>query len=720
MVVDMSRVATATQDGVSGVAANAPRRTATQHERIAVIGLGYVGLPTCIALSTAGYAVDGIDTSTDRIRDIESLRVDLLEADRQLLREAIDREVISLSSEPDAVREADVVIICVPTPVDRHRVPVLDPVACACASAVERARVGQLFILTSTSFAGTTRKYLIDPLEDSGLVVGRDVHVAFAPERVDPGNQRFPQTSVPRIVGGATPTCSARAAAVLSPIASSIHTVASPEAAELAKLFENTFRAVNIALVNELAEICERLGVNPCTVVDAAATKPYGFLPFYPGPGVGGHCIPVDPHYLLWQVRDLGVSTPIIDDAMAEIAQRPKRMVEHIARRLSDHGQPVRGARVLLVGLAYKPDVRDLRGSPALDIAEQLIERGASVAYHDPLVEGQVACAHLTPDPAPDPDRYDLVVVHTLHKTVDYGWLRDTTPVMDCTYRMAAVRDRSPAPHPSIELAVRSPITVANGSPAATVEEPTPDAIAPASDPEQQSPVVPAASLWSRATKRTFDIAVASLLLILAAPLMVIVAIAIKLDSPGPVIYRCPRVGFRGRKFAMLKFRKMHVDARGPGLTVADDDRFTRIGRFLARSKLDELPQLWNVVRGDMSIVGPRPESPEFVEYQPDMFAAVLDRVRPGITGPSQLAFARESEILAKHGADRHEYYVSRLLPAKLGLDARYASSLGLRRDLAILWWTAIAMLLRSPLAVDRSTNRIRPRHRPNAANAVA
>lgn len=735
MVVDMSRVAAATDDGVNEVAATRPQRVATQHERVAVLGLGYVGLPTCIALSRAGYDVSGIDTNVDRICDVEALRVDLLDADRELLRQAIERAAISFSSTPDAVRDADVVFICVPTPVDRHRVPVLDAVACACATAVENARVGQTFILTSTSFAGTTRRFLIEPLTHEGLVVGHDVHVAFAPERVDPGNTRFPQTTVPRIIGGATQQCSERAAAVLAPIAASVHVVDSPETAELAKLFENTFRAVNIALVNELAEICDRLGVNPCTVVDAAATKPYGFMPFYPGPGVGGHCIPVDPHYLLWQVRELGVNTPIIDDAMAAIAQRPRRMVEHIARALSDRGRAVRGAQVLLVGLAYKPDVQDLRGSPALEIADELVARGASVAFHDPLVEGQAACAHLVADAAPDPDRYDLVVVHTLHKTVDYGWLRDAPRLLDCTYRMATARDRAPAMqlrdgltltvHPATAATV-APQTDA-GKPAArmngridTTDATTVDDRGTAHAADAPPIVAPAAaSMWARASKRALDIAVSSCLLLITAPLMLVVAIAIKIDSTGPVIYRCPRVGHRGREFRMLKFRKMHVDARGPGLTVSDDDRFTRIGRFLARSKLDELPQLWNVLRGDMSLVGPRPESPEFVACDPRSFAAVLDRVRPGITGPSQLAFARESEILAKHGANRREYYVSHLLPAKLALDAKYASAIGLRRDLAILWWTAVAMVLRSPLAVDRSTNRIRVRHRSDTASAV-
>lgn len=404
--------------------------------RVAVLGLGYVGLPTCIGLARGGHEVVGYDTSSKRIDAIRRYEVDILDRDLMDLRSAIAHHRVSFTTTPESLRSADAVIICVPTPVDDHHVPVLDAVASACATAVGQARTGQTIILTSTSFAGTTRRYLIEPLEAAGFRVGTDVHVAFAPERIDPGNSRFPQETVPRVVGGATPLCARMAKGFLEAVAPSVHIVASPEDAELTKLFENTFRAVNIALANELAEICESLGINPVDVIDAAATKPYGFMPFYPGPGVGGHCIPVDPHYLLWHTHSIGVSAPVIEQAMEEIAHRPQRMIERVAEVLNDDGIALRGARVLVVGVAYKPGTCDLRGSPALEIISRLAGRGACVSVHDPVALNATTCGNLVLDqPEPSLDRYDLVVLHTQHPGVDYSWLTKARRVLDLTFR---------------------------------------------------------------------------------------------------------------------------------------------------------------------------------------------------------------------------------------------------------------------------------------------
>lgn len=259
-----------------------------------------------------------------------------------------------------------------PTPVDRHLVPDLGALSAACASVVEHAVPGQLLMLTSTTYVGTTRDLLVEPLTARGFVVGEDIFVAFSPERIDPGNARHTQDTTPRVVGGTGRETTDRAAAVLARTAPSVHVLPSPEAAEMTKLWENTFRAVNIALANEFAENCRTLGIDPIPVIEAAATKPYGFMPFYPGPGVGGHCIPCDPHYLLWQLRAERTASPVIEAAMTAIAGRPGMVVRRVRELLGERGLATVGARVLVVGIAYKPGVADLRESPALEIIEEL------------------------------------------------------------------------------------------------------------------------------------------------------------------------------------------------------------------------------------------------------------------------------------------------------------------------------------------------------------
>ena len=329
-------------------------------------------------------------------------------------------------------------LICVPTPVDEHQVPDLEPLRSACEHVVLNARPGQIIVLTSTTYAGCTRDLLVGPLEARGLTVGRNVFVAFSPERVDPGNQRFRQELVPRIVGGVTPECTDRAAELMGEVASSIKRVSTPEAAELAKLYENTFRAVNIALANELADIATPLQLDVMEVIDAAATKPYGFMPFFPGPGVGGHCIPVDPHYLLWQLKAHRVGAPLIERAMALIAARPARAVQRATEMLADAGKPVAGSRVLVAGVAYKPRVPDVRSSPALEIIAGLRARGAHVEFFDPHVpEVRLGddVLHSTAGISPD---VDLVVLHTVHGSDAEAALAECPLVLDLTFRRAA------------------------------------------------------------------------------------------------------------------------------------------------------------------------------------------------------------------------------------------------------------------------------------------
>jgi nucleotide sugar dehydrogenase len=407
---------------------------------VAVVGLGYVGLPTALALLAAGNEVIGIDVSEARLDAIHRGAVDLLPSDHERLAAHHSDEHFTLTADPAAIAGARTVLICVPTPVDRHLVPDLDALSSACAAVVAHAAPGQLLVLTSTTYVGTTRDLLVEPLNARGLRVGTDVFVAFSPERIDPGNALHAQDRTPRVVGGTGELAGVLATAVLERTAASIHTLASPEEAEMTKLLENTFRAVNIALANEFAENCRSLGLDPMPIIRAAATKPYGFMPFYPGPGVGGHCIPCDPHYLLWQLRALRIASPLVDTAMTAIASRPRKVVRRVRELLADRGRSTSGARVLVVGVAYKPGVADLRESPALEILEELAEEGAKVQFTDPLVPtlrlGQEVLSSVS---SPETKSWDLILVHTLHPGVNLDWLADRTSVLDATYRLDSV-----------------------------------------------------------------------------------------------------------------------------------------------------------------------------------------------------------------------------------------------------------------------------------------
>jgi UDP-N-acetyl-D-glucosamine dehydrogenase len=411
---------------------------------VAVVGLGYVGLPTSLALNAAGLSVVGIDISAARLAAIAAGDVDLLPRDAVRLHRSLREDTLRLTDDPAALAEADAVIIAVPTPVDADFNPDLRAVESACAATVAHARAGQTIILTSTTYVGTTRDLLIMPLAKRGLIAGTNVHVAFAPERILPGEASVEQTETPRVLGGATPACTQAAARVLSPTAKRLHAVSSPEAAELTKLHENTFRAVNLAFANEMAAVAKHHGIDPIEIVDAAKTKPYGYLAHYPSAGVGGHCIPVDPYYLLNPIHDAGVPAPIATTALAQVAARPGRVAERAVEILADQGVDADTARVLVVGMAYKPGVADHRESPAHDIATHLHAAGVRVSYHDPLVERVelAGAGELTSEPAPHGDAYDLVVLATIHPDADYGFLDTCEHVLDATYKTPAGRTR--------------------------------------------------------------------------------------------------------------------------------------------------------------------------------------------------------------------------------------------------------------------------------------
>lgn len=411
---------------------------------VAVVGLGYVGLPTALALHGAGADVIGIDVSELRLQAIRAHHVDLPETDVAKLGRALDGERLRLSSIPAAIAAADAVIVCVPTPVDAQRRPDPRALRAACAAAVEHARPGQTLVLTSTISVGTTRELLVEPLAARGLRAGRDVAVAFAPERILPGDPTVDQRRVPRVVGGATADCAARARRLLAPTTAQIHPVSSLEAAELTKLYENTFRAVNLAFANEMAGVCTHLGLDPVEIVDAAATKPYGFLAHYPGPGVGGHCIPVDPYYLLEPLREQGVAAPIAERAMQAIVERPAVVASRALALLRKRGFAPPEARVLIAGMAYKPGVADARESPGLAIAERLERAGTQVAYHDPRVVAvrTAAGTRLRSLAQPTPDDADLVIVTALHAGAELRWLDRFEHVLDATYRLRLAQPR--------------------------------------------------------------------------------------------------------------------------------------------------------------------------------------------------------------------------------------------------------------------------------------
>jgi UDP-N-acetyl-D-glucosamine dehydrogenase len=398
---------------------------------VAVVGMGYVGLPTAIALGVAGHPVIGLDICCDRLEAIRSGAAELLDHEQAQLTQQLGDGLMVLTADLELLTSADAVIIAVPTPVDERRQPDLRPLRAACEPVVEHARAGQTIILTSTTSIGSTRRLLVEPLERRGLTAGDDVFVAFAPERIDPGVKAHAQLSTPRVVGGATEECFKRAAAVLRHTCSFIHAVSSTEAAEMAKLMENTFRATNIALSFEFAEAARLNGLDAVEVIDAANTKPYAFMAHYPSVGVGGHCIPVDPYYLLEPLRADGVHLPVIAASMEQVSKRPGRFAQRALKEVEGKADP----RVLVVGVTYKPGVADLRESAALEIIRELRMGGVHVDYHDPLAPSFEQDGIRIESVPPSAEGYDVAVLTLAHPDQNLSWLHDCPLVIDGTYR---------------------------------------------------------------------------------------------------------------------------------------------------------------------------------------------------------------------------------------------------------------------------------------------
>jgi UDP-N-acetyl-D-glucosamine dehydrogenase len=399
-------------------------RIQSRDAKVAVIGIGYVGLPLAVEVAKAGFPVVGYDKSADKVTRMAAGQSYIKDVSSETLAPLVQSGKLSASNDPDVLGQADVVIICVPTPLNKTKDPDNSFILAAADDLVPRLHKDQLVILESTTFPGFTREILVPRLEETGLKVGRDVFVAFSPERVDPGNPRYHTKNTPKVVGGATPACTEMVALMYGQVMERIVPVSSTDAAEMVKLLENTFRAVNIGLVNEVAIMCQKLGLSTWEVIDAAATKPFGFMPFYPGPGLGGHCIPVDPHYLSWKLKTLKYNARFIELAGEINSNMPEVVVERVAYLLNDRERAVRGSRVLVLGVAYKRDIDDVRESPALDILELLEARGAQVSYYDAYIPS-LELAHgktMTSLPAVDGyGQYDCVVIVTDHSDVDYA-----------------------------------------------------------------------------------------------------------------------------------------------------------------------------------------------------------------------------------------------------------------------------------------------------------
>jgi UDP-N-acetyl-D-glucosamine dehydrogenase len=396
---------------------------------VGVLGLGYVGLPLCTEFARAGFRVLGFDVNPEVVEGINRGESHIGDVNPQLLGALVGEGLIRATTDMARLAECDAISICVPTPLSKIKDPDLSFVLSAAHAIKPSLRAGQVIVLESTSYPGTTRDVVLPILEEGGLSAGTDFFLCFSPERVDPGNAVWQTKNTPKVIGGITPKCAEMGVALYSRVFDALVPVESAEAAELVKVYENTFRMINIALVNELAQVCERLGVDVWGVVDAAATKPFGFMKFTPGPGLGGHCIPLDPHYLSWKMRTLAFRTRMIELASEINAEMPAFVVRKVAEALNQERKAVNGSRVLIVGVAYKRDIDDLRESPAFDIIRLLQEQGAIIEYHDPhclvieddghtMVQGLPLYSHELDQETLS--GVDCVVIVTDHSAIDY------------------------------------------------------------------------------------------------------------------------------------------------------------------------------------------------------------------------------------------------------------------------------------------------------------
>ena len=407
--------------------------------RVCVVGMGYVGLPLAVALAHKGFYVYGLDSNASRIKKLKSAQSYIVDVDPQEVVRLIKNKTFSPTTDTHALKDSDVIIICVPTPLRKVKVPDISYVVKASKMIAHHLRRAQLIILESTSFPTTTREVVLPNLMKSNLTPEEDFFLCFSPERVNPGSRRFPLTKIPKVIGGMSPRGGRLAKSLYSKIIKKIFLASCPEIAETSKLLENTFRLVNIALANEFAIVCSKLGISVWEVIDAAATKPFGFMPFYPGPGTGGHCIPCDPLYLSWKAKKLGFSTRMIDLASQVNHCMPHYVVQRVSSVIKAQGTSLNKADILILGVTYKKNVKDLRESPALDLIEELRRRGAHVDYFDPLIPylkvGGIDSKRIALTKRAL-RRYTCVILVTDHTSLDYSFIQSHARLIFDTRRV--------------------------------------------------------------------------------------------------------------------------------------------------------------------------------------------------------------------------------------------------------------------------------------------
>ncbi len=408
-------------------------KLASRTASVAVVGMGYVGLPLGLTFGAAGFRVTGIDVDAVKVAALSRGRSHVTDVGDDELAAAIGDGRLTPTTDWNVVADADVVTICVPTPLRKTKDPDLTYVIAATEEVAKRLHPGQLVILESTTYPGTTEELVLPKLLESGLEVGRDFFLAFSPERVDPGNRDYKTRDIPKVVGGVTPRCTRLAAKLYGPCVGKVVPVSCTRVAEMVKLLENTFRSVNIALVNEMAQMCSHLGIDVWEVIAGAATKPFGFMPFYPGPGLGGHCIPIDPIYLQWRARIDGFEPQFIQLAQKINGDMPQFVVRRAMELLNESGKPLKGSRVHVLGVTYKKDISDVRESPALEILRLLFERGADASYSDPFAPRLSMDGRLLESRPLGPELaagLDLAIVITDHSSFDYTELVAHAPLV--------------------------------------------------------------------------------------------------------------------------------------------------------------------------------------------------------------------------------------------------------------------------------------------------
>jgi len=423
-------------------------RIESRTARVGVVGLGYVGLPLAVEFAHAGFCVTGIDIDSRKVAELNRGESYIQDVPTAVLKPLVESGKLRATGDFAAVAELDTINIAVPTPLRKTKDPDMSYIVNACQEIAKHFHAGVLIILESTTYPGTTDELMLPMLEKPDLKAGRDFFLCFSPERVDPGNPKFQTKNIPKVVGGITPACTELGALFYSQALEKVIPVSSTRVAEMVKLLENTFRMINIGLVNEIALMCDRMEINVWEVIEAAATKPFGFMPFYPGPGLGGHCIPIDPFYLSWKTKQAGIEARFIELAGYINGQMPHFVVDKIQNALNDHSKPLKGSRVLVLGVAYKRDIDDVRESPALDIIHLLGKRGAQVSYSDPMVPKLRADGFLPRDmQAVDATQAaaqsDCVVIVTDHKAFDYTAIIERAPLIVDT-RNALKGQRSP------------------------------------------------------------------------------------------------------------------------------------------------------------------------------------------------------------------------------------------------------------------------------------